>query len=41
MLTGLAFTVEELSQKRQPIAEDTFLAYNECCLRQKYGKDML
>lgn len=41
MLTGLAFTVEELSQKRQPIAEDTFLAYNECCLRQKYGKDTL
>jgi len=34
MLTGLSFTVEELAEKRQPIAEDTFLAYNECCLQQ-------
>lgn len=33
MLTGLSFTVEELAQKRLPIAEDTFLAYNECCLQ--------
>ena len=32
MLIGLSFTVEDLASQKLPIASDTFMAYNECCL---------
>ena len=34
MLIGLSFTVEDLASQKLPIASDTFMAYNECCLVQ-------
>lgn len=34
MLIGLSFTVEDLASQKLPIASDTFMAYNECCLAQ-------